>query len=455
MDIRKILDAIPEYTGFFTMAEMDESSKRLAADYPELTELTLAGRSRKGRPIYCLKVGSGSKNALFFASPHPNEPIGSTMIEFFSRYLCENPDLLKELDYTFYFVKSVDPDGTVLNEGWFKGPFTVYNYSKNFFRPAGPLQTEWSFPIEVDDYKFDEPTPETQTLMRLIEELKPRFMYRLHNAGFGGVYWYISRDFPQAYADMYKLVEDLELPLSMGEPEVPYAPLFSHAFFGGYTTREKVDYMKATRGLKASDFMSGGGCSTEFAISKCDCLALNTEAPYFFDPRVADVGVSDMKREDAALKKMEIRDEIGSFVGEQYAKVAHLMSSGNTLAMAAKGYGSTNPVRDEAEKKMMAASPDYQRLATNAEVFDNLCESRFYKMLGIGMLSRACRWELDHETADEEGRRLLTEVEEAAAEMLKKQCEIFESEVPYSVVPIKKLVAVQLGSGLIVMDKMK
>jgi len=27
--------------------------------------------------------------------------------------------------------------------------------------------------------------------------------------------------------------------------------------------------------------------------------------------------------------------------------------------------------------------------------------------------------------------------------------------VPYSVVPIKKLVAVQLGSGLIVMDKMK
>jgi len=162
-----------------------------------------------------------------------------------------------------------------------------------------------------------------------------------------------------------------------------------------------------------------------------------------------------MKRETAALRKLEIQAELGKFIGEQFGKVEDLMSPGNTLAVAVSMYGKVNPERDEARRKMMASSPDYQRIANNAEVFDNLCGSRFYKMLGVGILARACRWELDHETADEEGRRLLTEVEEAAAEMLKKQCEIFESEVPYSVVPIKKLVAVQLGSGLIVMDKMK
>lgn len=454
MDIRKILDNIPEYSGFFTMAEMDESSKRLAREYPDLVKLSLAGRSRKGRPIYCLKIGDGAKNALFFASPHPNEPIGSTMIEFFSRYLCENPELLRELGYTFYFVKSVDPDGTYLNESWFKGPFTVYNYARNFFRPAGHMQTEWTFPIEIDDYKFDKPIPETQVLMKLIEEIKPDFMYSLHNAGFGGVYWYLGKDLPEAYGEFYKLIEDLDLPLNMGEPEIDYAPVYSHAVYGSSTSRQKVDYM-AKMGMPASKSMHGGCDSSEYAARFCDCFTIITEAPYFFDPRVADVGMSDMKREDAALKKMEIQTELGLFIGEQFDKVKSLMSSGNTLAVAVEMYGKVNPERNEARKKMMAASPDYQRKANNAEVFDNLCSSRFYKMLGIGILARACRWELDRETADEEGRARLIEVEEAASEMLKKQCDIFESEVPYSVVPIKKMIAVQLGSGLIVMNRMK
>jgi len=454
MDIRKILDAIPEYSGFFTMAEMDESSKRLAAEFPELAELSLAGRSRKGRPIYCLKIGSGSKNALFFASPHPNEPIGSTMLEFFSRYLCEHPDLLKELDHTFYIVKSVDPDGTALNEGWFKGPFTVYNYARNFFRPAGHMQTEWTFPIEIDDYKFDKPIPETQVLMKLIEEIKPAFMYSLHNAGFGGVYWYLGRDLPGAYPEFYKLIEDLELPLNMGEPEIDYAPVYSHAVYGASTSRQKVDYM-AKMGMPASKSMHGGCDSSEYAARFCDCFTIITEAPYFFDPRVADVGESSMKRETAALRKLEIQAELGKFIGEQFGKVEDLMSPGNTLAVAVSMYGKVNPERDEARRKMMASSPDYQRIANNAEVFDNLCGSRFYKMLGVGILARACRWELDKEGLTEEARLRLIEVEEAASDMLRKQCEIFESEVPYSVVPVKKLVAAQLGSGLIAMSKLK
>ena len=76
--------------------------------------------------------------------------------------------------------------GTRLNEGWFKGPFDIYTYASNFYRPAGKDQVEWTFPIEYKTLKFDSPLPETQALMELIDTAKPHFLYALHNAGFGG-----------------------------------------------------------------------------------------------------------------------------------------------------------------------------------------------------------------------------------------------------------------------------
>ena len=152
-DIKKILDQIPNYETFFTMDEMDESTLNLAKEFPGLAEVTTIGHSRKGRPMYCIKIGDYKRNALVFASPHPNEPIGSTLLEFFTRKLCEDKEFRDELGYTFYIIKSVDPDGTVLNEGWFKGPFTVSNYAKNFFRPASHEQTEWTCPVEPSPEK--------------------------------------------------------------------------------------------------------------------------------------------------------------------------------------------------------------------------------------------------------------------------------------------------------------
>ena len=78
--------------------------------------------------------------------------------------------------YTWNIVKCIDPDGTRLNEGWFKGPFTVTNYAKNFYRPGGTQQAEWTFPVEYKNYSFFSPIAETQALMTAITALKPVFI---------------------------------------------------------------------------------------------------------------------------------------------------------------------------------------------------------------------------------------------------------------------------------------
>src|SRR2546427_2940685 len=43
--------------------------------------------------------------------------------------------------------------------------------------------------------------PETAVLMRVMERVRPAFFYSLHNAGFCGVYFYVSRDRPELYPD--------------------------------------------------------------------------------------------------------------------------------------------------------------------------------------------------------------------------------------------------------------
>ena len=176
IDMESILRRVPDYQEFFTVNEMNERSFALAKEHPEAVTLFEAGRSKLGQPIYCLKIGEGSKNALLYGTPHPNEPIGSMMLDAFTRILAEDPALRAALDYTWYIIKSSDVDGMAKNEGWFKGPFTISQYQHNFFRPAFDQQVEWSFPIDYKQYHFNAPTPETQCIMRLIDEVRPVFI---------------------------------------------------------------------------------------------------------------------------------------------------------------------------------------------------------------------------------------------------------------------------------------
>lgn len=64
MDFKKLIDEIPAYDHFLTVDEMDASTLKLAEEYPDLVTVTKEGTSRGGHPIYCLKIGDGSKTPL-------------------------------------------------------------------------------------------------------------------------------------------------------------------------------------------------------------------------------------------------------------------------------------------------------------------------------------------------------------------------------------------------------
>ena len=82
---------------------------------------------------------------------------------------------------------------------------------------------------------------------------------------------------------------------------------------------------------------------------------------------------------------------------------------------------------------------------TVAEVFDNLVVGRFYELLTWGMLVRM----IDAQIACSGRTPALRGVRERAAIIFDARSRALAAELSYSVIPIRKLASVQLGSALL------
>ena len=453
----QLLKDIPDYQHFLTANELDQSSRALADAYPELVTLFEMGKTKNGTPLLCLKIGHGSQNALMFGCPHPNEPIGTMMLEYFTQALCKNDALRDELGYTWYIVKAWDRDGLELNEKWLKGPYTLYNYSRNFFRPAGHKQVDWTFPIDYKELHFHNPIPETQAMMKLIEDIRPKFIYSLHNAGFGGAYWYITDAMPDLYDEMRNSAKQVDIPLHLGEPEAPYCTELSPAIYGMLGIQEHYDYLEKYGIQNIAEIIKVGTSSADFARGLCKAFTLLTELPYFYDQRINDLSDSDITRAKAALEALDWRKESDRRVKDILAISKDYLDQENPFLLALEAFTADNG--DDATRKMIESSPEFAKTATVAEKFDNLLLGKFYQALCYGMLVRANETELQAMQArGEVNLPKYQALEKALAKAIMMHQELvayLESEIEYQVVPIRKLVHIQLACGLLVARKLK
>jgi hypothetical protein len=459
---QKLLDAIPDYQVFPTVAEMDESSRRLAAEYPGIVSIFEIGKTREQHPLYCLKIGEGTQNALIFGLPHPNEPIGVMLMEYFTRALAEDAELRRELGYTWYVVKAWDADGARLNEQWFKGPFTVSHYIRNFYRPAGHEQVDWTFPVDYKELHFHDSIPETRAMMGLIDKIKPRFIYSLHNAGFGGVYWYMTRPLTELFERLHAIPPKYRTPMHLGEPESPACLEYAKAIYAGLGITSEYDYMEKYGSMDMKEFartLRCGDCSASYAGQKYNSFTLLTELPYFYDPRIEDQSPSDMSRGEAVLQKTREGLEVSAKQRAILALSRSYLSVDNHFMLAVEAFTSLSGDTAEAVKKMVASDPEYARPATVAEKFDNLLVTKFYHTLVFGLLRRANESELARMKAageaDAEKQGALERAAARAGEALEEMLGYLEENLHYRVVPIKNLVGIQLESGLLVAEYLK
>ena len=98
--------------------------------------------------------------------------------------------------------------------------------------------------------------------------------------------------------------------------------------------------------------------------------------------------------------------------------------------------------RQEAERSWIESNPDMDRPATEAELFSNRIMPQFYRLCWQGLIVRMLQAEVATGNGTPAIRKTLTE----ATETFERWGAQLESELNFRTVPIRKLVAVQLGA---------
>lgn len=439
--IEGVLKKVPEYEKFLTVDELNESSARLVSRHPDLVRAAAIGRSTDGEEIRMLRIGDGEEQLLFFACPHPNEPIGAMTLEALSRQLVEDSELRGER-YTWNLIKCIDPDSTRLNEGWFKGPFTITHYASEFYRPTSFDQAEWTFPVVYKDYTFFRPISETCALMSAITGLRPVFIYSLHNAGLGGGYYYLSPHRPRIDGALRALMSDRGIPLSLGEPEMPWGVELSPAIYRSPALTEHYDFLEKF-GADPSSKIQGGEGSYGFAKAVCDSAHLVCELPYFYDRRIDDMTAAGMSRKDAIHEGIASTAPMRQTLTDLYAQLGEKMQVRSRFRRAAENLNRLMVDSVEAKRAWADSEESLNVPATTAQAFDNLIVGRFYNLLVVGMACRGLRLEVE-QAGGVEMADALDRLESSFAAWATQ----LEQEIDYRVIPIKTLVEIQLGAAL-------
>jgi len=434
MDAYRVIADVPEYAEFPTVAELSASSRDLARRFPRIVTLKTIGTSTEGRPIEMLTIGDGKRKALLIGTPHPNEPIGMLTLEFLSRRLCEDEDLRADLEYTFLIIKCADPDGAVLNEGWFKQPFSPLGYALDYYRPPHREQVEWSFPIHYKTLHFASPSPETRAVMEVIDHERPTFLYSLHNAGFCGVYFYVMRPLPGLFPRLRRVVYSQGLPIHRGEPEVPYARRFEEGIYALFGVQDEYEYLARNLPEDPAPHIEAGTSSDDYLRSVTGGYAFVCETPYYFDPVLEDDSPAGLTRREAILQGIFRVDSIFHDVREYFSVVGR-GAPRDRLYRSLDDYTKKTARRLAALKREVEA-PQYAREATRAEAFDATVCRVFDHMLYLGEVHRLAVARGVDDVARDVHRRL------------EEICGQLAAQSDLRLLPLRKLVAVQAGSGL-------
>jgi hypothetical protein len=434
------LESVPEIEVFSTADELVDGLRELAGRHPDVTSLRRVGTSRLGDPLLCLTIGSAEDNALVFGLPHPNEPIGGLSALHLARRLCADAALRESFDLTWHVIGCIDPDGTRLNEGWFAGPFTRTHYAREFYRPAGDEQIEWTFPFQYKRAYFDQVLPETLGLMRLIDRTRPAFMCSLHNSELGGVYYYLSRPVAELYPVLQAIPARLGLPLHRGEPESPSIVRLADGIFAEMRSDRAYDYRESI-GQDPSGMRSGAS-SSEYA-SQYGTLTLIGELPYWTDPSADDDSptgtsyASVLRRQGDGLRDfLATTSAVLDAVGPQLSTNSPFVRASRYFIPALAGLPDANAKR--------ADEPAAQRPATVAELASCADVVHSFRLRYGGMLLRA----LDAELAVGNGTPTIREQRQRLTDTYAQWCELAEQATPAQPLPIRSLVATQYAAML-------
>lgn len=432
----KLLKQVKNFRKFLTVGELDLALKKLVGRKSILN----LGKSQGGHNILCARIGNGKKNALIFGFPHPNEPIGSLTCLSLIKIILKNKKLSEK--YTWYIIPCADPDGAKLNHGWFKDKFTIKNYAFNYYRSKTAMQTDWSFPAKYKDYCFDKSPKNVIALSKLVKKIKPDLVYPIHNSGFSGAYFFITRGLPNKYYDKIKdFCYSLNVPMDLGEPEVIYMKELKKPVYLDFGLEEEYNYYKENA-KNPKEVLNYGNTSIYYSRNfNPTVFGLIGEVPYLYDHRINSNYPSKNTRRENLTESNKIQRITVNFI-LRILKRKDINKKSifyDTLMDDAKSYK-----QELLAVKKTLKNEKYNEQATIAEDVSTLIRTRFDLALLLGEVRRL----LLESKYNPEVEKLINITEKRIDELIK----YIDRNSEYRVLKIRKLIQFQLGFLLLTLD---
>jgi hypothetical protein len=319
--VEELLRGVPQFEKFCSVQDLRTLVESLRVGSSGL-QVEVAGMSAMGRPIHHVQCGTGTTKALLVGFPHANEPIGGLTVFSLLNLLREGA--LAEAGVEWHVVPCIDPDGAVLNEGWSQSAFTLRDYLRHFHRQELRDQVECSFPIHYKKLSFDQPVPEAQILMRLLQGIRPDFYYPLHNStGTGAAWCALTRDIGEpAYRAIRQLLGHHGIALQAASPFGASLATFGEGMSELFDTAKYYDYLEGTT-PSPQEVLQMGACSWEYlAQIHPQALSFVTELPYVRHPN--DASTLDTQQPMRQLKLRVDADNkfVATVILEEWDKVA-------------------------------------------------------------------------------------------------------------------------------------
>lgn len=438
----KILREVPDYSRFLRVNEIEDIAGNFR-QHPSIEERVI-GKTAENTPLKMYMMGSGEKTALIIGVPHSDEPLGSLVTVYFVDWMLKHPEV-DFFGWRWLIIPVLEQRGMRMNEGWFGSWGSLVETAKFYFREPTENQYEWTFPFEYKNYKWVHPRPESTAVKEIIKDEKPDLLCNLHHCGFYNTYFYFSRDLPEAYPRLRRLSDNLGLPLSTSNPDVPFGKVLTPGFYQMYGLRDYIDYYTRHEPENLLT-MRRGSTSDEWYQDTIGGFSFNCEVPLLESSIKKDNEVSDHKLRGLLEKRREKRAATIDYCIDVLTKLEPFFRFSDPVLLGSvlKHVASAKLELELAEAKRQAIE---NRDATNFEVFENDLMVDVTDLLLLGQVWRVAETIRANQSKTKAGN-ITARIDRKIRALAKKT----NGQGGFAPIPLQKLIKMQLGSILVIAD---
>ncbi|MFX0210357.1 MAG: hypothetical protein ACFFDT_30540, partial [Candidatus Hodarchaeota archaeon] len=195
------------------------------------------------------------------------------------------------------------------------------------------------------------------------------------------------------------------------------------------------------------DLIKCGTSSDDYLrkITNNQGFTLVCEMPYFYDKDLGDDSLTEYNRRKLRLDSLEYSKEHYKYNKEKFQSIRKYCDPTSRIFTSTLDYVEKFEQRITPQIHHAKTASMYEGNATVAQAFDSMVAVRYYDVFRPAMIARLCNEAIiSHPELKEELKQIKNEldqrVEQTVSDILK--------ETNFEVIPIKKLVKVQVGSTL-------